>query len=72
MNHIDLNKTRLKDSYPLLNIDQLVDATTRHELLTFMDDRTPYAFITKEGLLCYKVIPFELKIMGNTYWHMIN
>ena len=32
INHIDLNKTRLKDSYPLLNIDQLADAITRHEL----------------------------------------
>ena len=32
-----LNKTCPKDSYPLPRIDQLVDATSGHELLTFMD-----------------------------------
>ena len=32
----DLNKACPKDSYPLPLIDQLVDATSGHELLTFM------------------------------------
>lgn len=32
----DLNKACLKDSYPLLHIDQLVDAMTAIELLTLM------------------------------------
>ena len=32
-----LNKACPKDSYPLPRIDQLVDATLGHELLTFMD-----------------------------------
>ncbi|PON52662.1 hypothetical protein PanWU01x14_207720, partial [Parasponia andersonii] len=33
----DLNKACPKDSFPLLRIDQLVDATSGHELLSFMD-----------------------------------
>lgn len=33
----DLNKTCLKDSYLLPWIDQLVDATLGHEILTFID-----------------------------------
>ena len=37
---IDLNKACPKDSFPLPRIDQLVDSTTGHKLLTFM-----YAFL---------------------------
>ena len=33
----DLNKACLKDSYPLPHIDQLVNSTTGHRLLSFMD-----------------------------------
>lgn len=33
----DLNKACQKDSYPLPRIDQLVDSTTGHELLSFLD-----------------------------------
>ena len=33
----DLNKACPKDSFPLPRIDQLVDLTTRHKLLNFMD-----------------------------------
>jgi len=45
----NLNKACPKDSYPLPKIDKLVDATTRHALLSFMDafsggiTRFPYA-----------------------------
>ena len=34
---IDLNKACPKDSYPLPRIDQLVDSTAGHKLLSFMD-----------------------------------
>ena len=34
---IDLNKAYPKDSYPLPRIDQLVDYTAGHKLLSFMD-----------------------------------
>ena len=33
----NLNKAFLKDSYPLSLIDQLVDSTAGHKLLSFMD-----------------------------------
>lgn len=34
---IDLNRICPKDNFPLPRIDQLVDSTASHELLTFMD-----------------------------------
>ena len=34
---MDLNNACSKDSYPLSKIDKLVDATTGHALLSFMD-----------------------------------
>ena len=33
----DLNQACLKDSFPFPRIDQLVDSTAGHKLLTFMD-----------------------------------
>ena len=38
----DLNKACSKDSFPLPRIDQLVDATAGHELLSFMDAYSGY------------------------------
>ena len=38
----DLNKTCPKDSYPLPRIDQLVDSTVGHQLLSFMDAFSGY------------------------------
>ena len=38
----DLNNACLKDSFPLPRIDQLVDSTTGHKLLTFMDAFSGY------------------------------
>ncbi|KAL5566135.1 hypothetical protein UlMin_029299 [Ulmus minor] len=38
----DLNCACPKDSFPLPRIDQLVDATARHELLSFMDAYSEY------------------------------
>ena len=42
VNFTDLNMACPKDSYPLLRIDTLVDSTTRHELLSFMDAFSGY------------------------------
>lgn len=33
----DLNKASLKDEFPLLNIDMIVDSTVGYALLSFMD-----------------------------------
>ena len=34
----DLNKANPKDDFPLSHIDMLVDSTTGHSMLSFMDD----------------------------------
>ena len=44
---IDLNSACLKDSFPLPRINQLVDLTTRHKLLTFIDAFSGYNQIQK-------------------------
>ena len=38
----DLNKACLKDSFPLPRINQLVDLTAGHKLLSFMDAFSRY------------------------------
>ena len=81
----DLNKACPKDSYPLPRIDQLVDSTAGHQLLSFMDaflgynqikmdeaDQEKTSFITSQGLFCYKVMPFGLKNAGATYQRLVN
>ena len=81
----DLNKTCPKDSYSLPRIDQLVDSTAVHKLLSFMDaflgynqirmdeaDHEKTSFITGQGLFCYKVMPFGLKNVGATYQRLVN
>ena len=81
----DLNKACPKDSFLLPRIDQLVDSTAGHKLLTFMDafsgynqiriaekDQEKTAFITSQGLYCYKVMPFGLKNVGATYQKLVN
>ena len=42
MDFTDLNKACPKDSFPLPRIDQLVDFTAGHKLLTFMDAFSGY------------------------------
>ena len=81
----DLNKACPKDSYPLPCIDQLVDSTAGHQLLSFMDafsgynqikmeevDQEKTSFITSQGLFYYKVMPFGLKNAGVTYQRLVN
>ena len=81
----DLNRVCPKDSYPLPRIDNLVDSTARHELLSFMDtfsgynqikmkeeDQEKTSFVTNQGLFCYKVMPFGLKNAPATYQRLMN
>ncbi|KAI5354812.1 hypothetical protein L3X38_007707 [Prunus dulcis] len=83
--YTDLNKACPKDSFSLPRIDQLMDATAGHELLSFMDAYSGYnqifmhppdsehtAFITDKGLYCYNVMPFGLKNAGATYQRFVN
>jgi len=38
----DLNKACPKDSFPLPNIDRMIDATTGHKILNFFDAYSGY------------------------------
>ena len=67
------------------HIDQLVDSTMGHRLLSFMDTFSEYnqirmdqtnqektSFVTSQGLFYYKVMPFDLKNAGATYQRLVN
>ena len=79
---IDLNNACSKNDFPLPIIELIVDATTGHEALSFMDGSSGYnqirmaprdeeltAFRTPKGIYCYKVMPFGLNNAGATYQH---
>ena len=81
----DVNKACPKDSFPLPRIDLIVDATTGHELLSFMDafsgynqismdpdDQKKTSFVTAQGTYCYRVMPFGLKNAEATYQRLVN
>ncbi|GFS29582.1 hypothetical protein Acr_00g0007310 [Actinidia rufa] len=81
----DLNKACPKDSFPLPKIVLIVDVTSKHELLSFMNTFSGYpqikmyppdvdktSFITERGFYYYKVMPFELKNVGVTYQRLFN
>jgi hypothetical protein len=74
IDYTNLNKACPKDPYPLPRIDQIVDSTSRCDLLSFLDaysgfrqiqmsrqDRKHTAFVTVAGLYCYVVMPYDLK-----------
>ena len=76
----NLNKTCPKDPFPMPRIDQLVDATVGHPLMSFLDvfqgyhqmplaldDQEKTAFVTPIGKYHYKVMPFSLKNARATY-----
>lgn len=80
-----LNKACPKNYFLLPRVDQLVDSTANHQLLSFMDTYSGYnkikmneadqpktSFITNKGLYCYIVIPFGLKNARATYQRLVN
>ena len=80
----DLYKTCPKDSYPLPQVNVLVDSIARHQLLSFMDaflgynqilmhkaDQEKTSFVTNQGLFCYKVMSFDLKNARTTYQRLM-
>ena len=84
MDYTDFNDAYPKDSFPLPRIDQNVDASARHEMLSFLDAFSGYhqipmhppdaektSFITPHGLYCYNVMPFGLKNVGATYQRLV-
>ncbi|KAL0314528.1 UNVERIFIED_CONTAM: Transposon Tf2-11 polyprotein [Sesamum angustifolium] len=69
----DLNNACPKDDFPLPIAELMIDATTGHEALSFMDGSSGYnqirmapadeeltAFRTPKGIYCYKVMHFGL------------
>ena len=85
VDYTDLNEACPKDNFPLPRIDQIVDVSAEHGMLSFLDAFSGYhqipmhspdaektAFITSYGLLCYNVMPFGLKNAGATYQRLVN
>ena len=80
----NLNEACPKDSYPLMRIKQLVEATTVYKLLSFMDtyfgynqikmhppDEDKTTFAIGQRIYCYKVMPFGLKNVRATFQQMV-
>ena len=80
VDYTNLNETCPKDSFSLPQIDHIVDASTDHGMLSFLDAFSGYhqilmhpldaektAFINPHRMFCYNVMPFGLKNAGATY-----
>lgn len=76
----DFNDACPKEDFPLPATEIMIDATTGHEALSFVDctagynqiqmapeDEEATTFRTSKGIFCYKVMPFGLKNAGATY-----
>ncbi|XP_057463838.1 uncharacterized protein LOC130753679 [Actinidia eriantha] len=84
VDYTNLNRACPKDCFPLPKIDQLVDSTSGHARMSFLDayrgyhqialhgpDQEKTAFMTPKEVFCYKVMPFGLKNAGATYQRMV-
>lgn len=80
VDYTNLNYACPKDSFLLPQIDQILDATTEHKMLSFIDafsgyhqipifqpDEEKIVFVMSRGLYYYKVMPLGLKNIGATY-----
>ena len=80
----DLNRACPKDSFPMPKIDQLVDATYGHPIMSFLDafqgyyqivlapeEREKTAFISPYTNYHYIMMPFGLKNAKATYQQMM-
>jgi hypothetical protein len=84
IDYTSLNKACPKDLYPLPRIDQIMDSTSRCDLLSFLDAYSSFhqiqmsreyrkhtAFVTADGLYYYVVMPYGLKNTFPTFvWAM--
>ena len=84
VDYTDLSDACPKDSFPLPHIDQIVDASAGHAMLSFLDEFFGYhqipmyppdaektSFITPHGLFYYNVMPFRLKNVKATYQRLV-
>ena len=80
----NLNRACPKDLFPMLKIDQLVYATYRHPMMSFLDtfqgyhqialapeDQEKTTFISLDANYHYIMMPFGLKNDGATYQQMM-
>ncbi|KAF5443333.1 hypothetical protein F2P56_035895 [Juglans regia] len=80
-----INKACCKDIFSLPYINLIVDSTTGHHLLSFMDTYSRYnqirmnpddeekkTFIMDQKLYCYRAMPFGLENAGATYQQLVN
>jgi hypothetical protein len=79
VDYTSLNKVCLKDPFPLLRLDQVVNSTAGCETVRFLDaysgyhqiamkesDQLATSFVTPFGPFCYLSMPFGLKNVGAT------
>ena len=80
MDYTDLNDAYPKDSFPLPCIYQIVNTSSGHGMLSFLDafsgyhhppDEEKTTFIFPYELLCYNVMLFGLKNFGATYQKLV-
>ena len=84
VDYTDLNDACPKDSFPLPCIDKIVDASSGHGMLSFLDaflgyhqipmylpDAEKTTFITAHRLFCYNVMPFGLKNVEAMYQRLV-
>ena len=82
--YTDLNEACPKDSFSLPRIDQIINASVGHRMLSFMDAFSKYhqipmhppdaektTFITPQVLFCYNVMSFRLKNVGATCQRLV-
>lgn len=84
MDFTNLNSPCLKNEYPLLRIDALINSIIGYLVISFLGaisryyqiqmhliDSNKIAFSTREGLHWNRVMPFWLKNASDTYQRMI-
>ena len=84
VDYTDLNDAYPKDNFTLPCIDQIVDASSRHGMLSLLDAFSGYhqipmylpeeektTFITPHRLFYYNVMPFGLKNARETYQRLL-
>ena len=84
VDYMNLNEACPKDNFPLPRIDQIINASAGHGMLSFLDAFSGYhqihmhppnaektTFITLYGLFYYNVMPFGLKNARETYQRLV-
>ena len=78
VDYSNLNDDWPKDTFPLLYINQTVNSTSSHQLLSFLNAYSGYNQIPMHppdmpiGMYCYNVMPFGLKNVGATSQRMMS